>query len=95
MSTDAGSDPDEPPEIQSKITLTYDGELWTARDEATGVASCGETRTEALRMLDEAVALHEDGGEPIDDEAAFLREIGIDPTEIDADETPPPWLREE
>lgn len=95
MSTDAGSDPDDPPEIQSKITLTYDGELWSARDEATGVASCGDTREEALAMLDEAVALHEGDGEPIDDEEAFLREIGIDPEEIDDDETPPPWLADE
>jgi len=30
---------------------------WSAIDEETGVASCGETREEALEMLDEAVEL--------------------------------------
>jgi predicted RNase H-like HicB family nuclease len=51
---------------------------WTARDEATGVASQGETRQEALENLDEAVALHrgEAGHEPTDEE---LRELGVDP----------------
>ncbi|CCQ35351.1 uncharacterized protein Nmlp_1141 [Natronomonas moolapensis 8.8.11] len=51
---------------------------WTARDEATGVASQGETREEALENLDEAVALYrgEIGHEPTDEE---LRELGVDP----------------
>lgn len=47
------------------------------------VASCGETREEALEMPDEAVALHTgEAGELIEDEEAFLREIGIDHDEI-------------
>jgi predicted RNase H-like HicB family nuclease len=33
---------------------------WTAIDEATGVASQGETREEALENLDEAVELTEE-----------------------------------
>ncbi|NHX37836.1 MULTISPECIES: type II toxin-antitoxin system HicB family antitoxin [Halolamina] len=60
------------------LTLSEDGEIWVAKDEDTGVASQGETREEALEMLDEAVALHkgEIGHEPTDEE---LRELGIDP----------------
>lgn len=66
-----------------------------AKDEGTGVASQGETRSEALEMLDEAVALHEgEAGEPIDDEESFLREIGIDPDEIPDEPNPlPDFLR--
>jgi hypothetical protein len=33
---------------------------------------------------------HEGGGEPIEDEDAFLEEIGIDPDEIDEDPSLPP-----
>ncbi|MFW5918530.1 MAG: type II toxin-antitoxin system HicB family antitoxin [Haloferacaceae archaeon] len=60
------------------LTQTEDGDGWVARDEDTGVASQGETRGEALAMLDEAVALHngEIGHEPTDEE---LREMGVDP----------------
>ncbi|MFB6233684.1 MAG: type II toxin-antitoxin system HicB family antitoxin [Haloarculaceae archaeon] len=51
---------------------------WTARDEASGVASQGDTREEALANLDEAVALYrgEIGHEPTD---AELRDLGVDP----------------
>ena len=68
-----------------KITLIEEPEGgWSAIDEELGVASCGETRAEALEMLDEAVALHQGEGEPIEDEDAFLEEIGLDPEEINA-----------
>ncbi|QGA82467.1 hypothetical protein LC1Hm_1419 [Halomicrobium sp. LC1Hm] len=52
-----------------------DGKI-TARDLETGVASFGETKTEALRMLAEALELHEGGGEPVTDDD--LEEWGID-----------------
>ena len=62
------------------ISLTWEDETenWSAVDEDLGVASVGDTREEALEMLDEAVALHtgEIGHEPTDEE---LRELGIDP----------------
>jgi predicted RNase H-like HicB family nuclease len=74
------------------VEFTYEGDLVTARDIETGVASSGESKAEALAMLAEALALHEGGGEPIDDEEAFLREIGIDPDDVDEDDSPPPWL---
>lgn len=67
------------------ITLTKDGDWWVSRHVETGVASQGRTRKEALEMLDEAVALHRgEIGEPVEDEAAFLEEIGLDPEEIEA-----------
>lgn len=49
---------------------------WSAVDEQTGVASCGETRGEALEMLDEAIALHHgEAGEPVTDDD--LRELKL------------------
>ncbi len=77
---------------ETGVEFTYEEELVTATDIETGIASSGETKSEALTMLSEALELHEGGGEPIEDEEAFLREIGIDPAEIDEDESPPPWL---
>jgi len=74
------------------VEFTYEGELVTARDIETGVASSGKSKSGALAMLAEALALHEGGGKPIEDEPAFLRDIGIDPDDIDEDESPPPWL---
>ena len=55
---------------------------WSAIDNELGVASCGDTRAEALEMLDEAVALHEREGEPIEDEAAVFEDLGLDPEAI-------------
>jgi predicted RNase H-like HicB family nuclease len=74
------------------VEFTYEEDLVTARDIETGVASSGESKAEALAMLAEALALHEGGGEPVDDEEAFLREIGIGPDDVDEDDAPPPWL---
>ena len=74
------------------VEFTYEDDLVTARDIETGVASSGNSKAEALAMLAEALALHEGGGNPIEDEDQFLRDIGIDPDEVDEDETPPPWL---
>ena len=93
-SSSADGDNDEP--VQ-EIRLVNDGEWWVATDVDTGVASQGETRAEALENLDEAVALHRgEIGESIDtseEERAVLRELGIDPDEVeqareDADELP-------
>jgi len=75
-------EPDEDPEnagIPTRISLELaeDGEVWLVRDEETGVATEGETRQQALEMLDDAVAAYkgEAGREPTDEE---LREAGID-----------------
>jgi predicted RNase H-like HicB family nuclease len=68
---------------------------WSAVDEGAGVASQGETRSEALSNLDEAVALHEgDIGDPVTD--ADLRDLGIDPETVSEDVREPdaPWFSE-
>lgn len=62
-----------------------DGSI-TARDKETGVASFGETKAEALRMLAEALTLHDGGGEPVSD--AELESWGLDPDETSDDEMP-------
>jgi hypothetical protein len=66
-----------------------DGRI-TARDIETGVASYGETKAEALAMLAEALVLHENGGEPVDDDA--LRAFGLEP-DADGDEELPDFMR--
>lgn len=76
----AHADHDDPGEGVEFIREN-DGSI-TARDLDSGVASFGETKPEALSMLADALRLHEGGGEPIEDEDAFLQEIGIDPDEI-------------
>jgi len=66
---------------------------WSAIDEETGVASCGDTREEALEMLDEAVALHTgEAGEPVTDED--LEELGLDPDSVPDEAVVPdaPWF---
>lgn len=53
------------PVEESTVPVTYDGEWYVATDEATGVASQGRTRPEALANLSEALQLYE---EPIPDD---------------------------
>jgi predicted RNase H-like HicB family nuclease len=79
-------------ERETGVEYTYEEDLVTAIDIETGIASSGESKAEALAMLSEALELHEGGGEPIEDEEEFLRGVEIDPSEIDEDESPPPWL---
>jgi predicted RNase H-like HicB family nuclease len=50
----------------------------TATDVETGVAASGDSKADALTELADVLILHEGGGEEIEDEDAFLREIGID-----------------
>jgi predicted RNase H-like HicB family nuclease len=63
---------------QISLELSDDGEIWIACDKETNVAAEGETRQEALAMLDDAVAAYrgEAGREPTNEE---LRDIGIEP----------------
>jgi len=73
--------------------IEEDGGGWSAIDEDLGVASCGDTREEALEMLDEAVALHTgEAGEPVTDED--LEELGLDPDEVPDEVGAPdvPWF---
>lgn len=53
----------------------------------TGVASQGETRPEALRMLAEAIEAYE--GEPSVSPREIYEELDVDPEDIPADATPP------
>lgn len=65
-----------------EFVVEDDGSI-TARDLETGLSRGGETRAEALTQLAEVLTLYEGGGEPIEDEDAFLREVGIDPEEVE------------
>jgi predicted RNase H-like HicB family nuclease len=80
---------EEPPEDGVEFIRENDGRI-TARDRETGVASYGDTKSEALRMLAEALELHEGGGEPVDDDD--LHEFGLDPDDED-DEGLPEFMR--
>lgn len=75
------------------VTKGESTDLFVAKDGATGVASQGKTKPEALAMLAEALELHEGGGEPVEDEDETLRDIGIDPNEIDGDKELPEFMR--
>jgi predicted RNase H-like HicB family nuclease len=76
---------EEPPE--QTITLKERADYWVAIHEETGVGTQAPTRGVALDELDEAVALHTtDATEPVEDEDAHLRELGIDPDEIDKEQ---------
>lgn len=74
----ASSTRDPDADHEDEIRMWREGEGWVIIHVETGVTTQGETREEALEMLDEAVALHkgEIGREPTDEE---LREMGIDP----------------
>lgn len=70
-----------------EIRLVESDEWWVATDVETGVTTQGETRAAALDNLDEAVALYRgETGETIEtaeEERAALRDIGIDPEEVE------------
>lgn len=62
----------------------------TARDVESGIAASGESKPVALSRLADALTLHAGGGDPINYEEVFLKEIGVNPDEVmDADK--PPW----
>jgi len=71
-----------------EIRLVESEEWWVATDVETGVTTQGETRIDALDNLDEAVALHRgEIGESIAtpaEEREALRDLGIDPDEVEA-----------
>lgn len=87
---------DAPETSRREIRLVQEeGGEWSAIDEETGVASQGETRSEALVNLDEAVALHNgEIGEPVTD--ADLRDLGLNPETVPDKPREPdaPWFSE-
>ncbi|SFK67099.1 hypothetical protein SAMN04487950_0504 [Halogranum rubrum] len=61
----------------------------TAKDIETGVASFGDDRAEALRMLADALDAYHGKGEPVDDDE-LAAELGLSEDEIGS-EGRPPW----
>lgn len=70
------------------VVLLDEVEGFSIIDEATGVASQGETRPDALRMLAEALELQQDASE-VSPEEMYV-ELDIDPETIPED-AKPPW----
>lgn len=58
------------------VRYTYEGPLVTAIDVESGVAASGRSKSDALDALADALELHEGGGDPIEDEDEFLRNLG-------------------
>ncbi|WP_330631392.1 type II toxin-antitoxin system HicB family antitoxin [Halocatena halophila] len=77
---------------EAGVVFTHEGDLITAIDIETGLAASGSSKAEALSSLADVLELHEGGGEPIEDEDAFLIELGIDADEFDEDTSPPSWM---
>ena len=69
--------------IEPTITLTDEGDWWTATDTETGVTSQGQTREEALENLDEALCGYRGEGE--EPSEVDLRKLGIDPEKNESD----------
>jgi predicted RNase H-like HicB family nuclease len=90
----ARAEPSETDSPRREIRLVEEADGgWSAVDEGTGVASQGETRSEALANLDEAVALHRgEIGEAVT--AADLRDLGLDPDGVPDEPGEPdaPWF---
>lgn len=74
---------------EDEIRMWREGDWWVITDIETGVTTQGETREEALEMLDDALALyHGEAGESIEtpeEEREALRDLGIDPDEVEFD----------
>lgn len=60
----------------------------TAVDVETGIASYGDSKADALTSLADALRLHEQGGEPVEDPDAVLAELGVEPLPDDTESYP-------
>lgn len=69
------------------VVLIEENDGYSVVDPETGVASQGETRVEALRMLAEAIEVHAGESEMTPEE--IYDELGVDPNEIEQGATPP------
>ena len=83
------SDSEDEPSAGVEFIREDDGRV-TARHVESGVASFGETETEALRQLADALDAHFDAGEDVDDPEAYLARHGV--AVETGEEGPPPWL---
>lgn len=80
------STPEPPTEVEF---LHEDDGRVTARHAETGVASFGETESEALRQLADALDAHFGRGESVDDPEQYLSGLGVEADVGDA--TGLPW----
>lgn len=69
------------------VVLIEEDAGYSIIDRETGVASQGETRSEALRMLAEAIEVYEGESDLTPEE--IYEELDIDPEEIPSDAAPP------
>ncbi len=70
------------------VALIDEGDGYSVLDPETGVASQGDTRPEALRMLAEAIEAG--SGDPERSPEEVYAELGVDPDEV-AEDAAPPW----
>lgn len=81
-------------EREDEIHMWREDDWWVIQDVETGVTTQYETRPDVLEMLDEAVGLHNgEIGKPIENEEAFMMEIGIDPEEVEPTKELPDFLK--
>lgn len=69
--------------------VVEDDDRITAIDEETGVASFGDDRAEALRMLADALDAYHGKGDPVDADDVSA-ELGLDSDDLGS-EGRPPW----
>ena len=64
--------------------LVRDGDIWVATHVETGVASQGDTPTEAVAMAEEAAQLHRESHHAGDDthQRTMLERFDIDPEDV-------------
>ena len=83
----ASSTRDSNSDHEDEIRMWREDDWWVITDVETGVTTQGETKEHAIEMLEDALALHRGEGESIDtpeEEREALRELGIDPDEVES-----------
>ena len=80
-------------EIQGEVMLTFvvekDGELYASRCVELGTVSCGDSTTEALTNIQEAVTVHLNALEEVNERARLFAEKGITLLPVTAGEVIP------
>ena len=68
-------------EIQGEVMLTFvvakDGELYASRCVELGTVSCGDTAAESLTNIQEAVLVHLNALEEVNERASLLKSSDI------------------
>ena len=80
-------------EIQGEVMLTFvvekDGELYASQCVELGTVSCGDTAAEALTNIQEAVTVHLNALEEVNERARLFAEKGITLLPVTAGEVIP------